>query len=42
MYKIKEAIIVEGVYDKTKLSGFFDGIILTTHGFAVYTNDDFI
>ena len=42
MYKIKEAIIVEGVYDKTKLSGFIDGIILTTHGFAVYTNDDFI
>lgn len=42
MYKIKEAIIVEGIYDKTKLSAFIDGIILTTHGFAVYTNDDFV
>lgn len=42
MHKIKEAVIVEGNYDKTKLSGFLDGIILTTHGFAVYTNDDFI
>jgi ribonuclease M5 len=42
MYKIKEAIIVEGVYDKTRLSGFIDGIILTTHGFAVYTNPEFI
>ncbi|MCH5212717.1 MAG: DUF4093 domain-containing protein [Oscillospiraceae bacterium] len=42
MYKIKEAIIVEGVYDKIKLSGFIDGVILTTHGFAVYTNPDFI
>ena len=42
MYKIKEAIIVEGVYDKIKLSGFIDGVILTTHGFAVYTNPGFI
>lgn len=42
MYKIKEAIIVEGTYDKIKLSGFIDGIIMTTHGFAVYRNDDFI
>ena len=42
MYKIKEAVIVEGNYDKIKLSGFLDGIILTTHGFAVYTNEDYI
>ena len=42
MYRIKEAIIVEGAYDKIKLSGFIDGVILTTHGFAVYTNPDFI
>lgn len=42
MHKIKEAVIVEGNYDKIKLSGFVDGIIITTHGFAVYTNDDFI
>ena len=42
MYKVREAIIVEGIYDKTKLAGFIDGVILTTHGFAVYSNDDFI
>ncbi|MBQ3426389.1 MAG: DUF4093 domain-containing protein [Clostridia bacterium] len=41
MYRIKEAIIVEGSHDKIKLSGFIDGLILTTHGFAVYTNPDF-
>ncbi|MBR0366333.1 MAG: DUF4093 domain-containing protein [Clostridia bacterium] len=41
MYKIKEAIIVEGNYDKIKLSGFIDGVILTTHGFAVYANPEF-
>lgn len=42
MYKVKEAIIVEGAYDKIKLSGFIDGLILTTHGFAVYSDQDFI
>lgn len=42
MHKIKEAIIVEGNYDKIKISGFLDGIIITTHGFAVYNNDDFV
>jgi ribonuclease M5 len=42
MYKIKEAIIVEGVYDKNRLSSFIDGIILTTHGFAVYSSPDFV
>ena len=42
MYKIKEAVIVEGDYDKTKLAGFLDGIIITTHGFAIYTNEEYI
>lgn len=42
MHTIKEAVIVEGNYDKIKLSGFLDGIIITTHGFAVYTNEDFV
>lgn len=42
MYRIKEAVIVEGAYDKIKLSGFLDGIILTTHGFAVYKDEAFI
>ncbi len=42
MYKIKEAIIVEGNYDKIKLSSFIDGIVITTHGFAIYSNEEFI
>lgn len=39
MYRIKETIIVEGVYDKIKLSRFIDGIIITTHGFSVFKNE---
>lgn len=42
MHKIKEAIIVEGNYDKIKLSSFIDGIVITTHGFAIYSNEEFI
>lgn len=38
MYRIKETIIVEGVYDKIKLSGFIDSMIFTTQGFAVFKN----
>ena len=38
LYKVKETIIVEGTYDKIKLSGFIDGVILTTGGFAVFRN----
>ena len=38
MYKIKETIIVEGIYDKIKLSGFIDSVILTTNGFTVFKN----
>lgn len=42
MYRVKEAIVVEGNYDKTRLSSFIDGVIITTHGFAVFSNDDFV
>lgn len=38
MYRVKEAIIVEGAYDKIKLSGFVDGVIMTTGGFSVFNN----
>ena len=34
--KIKEAIIVEGTYDKIKLSQLFDTTIVTTDGFGIY------
>jgi len=36
MYKVEEAIIVEGVYDKIKLSSFIDALIFTTGGFTVF------
>lgn len=36
MYKIKEAIVVEGTYDRIKLSGFIDGVIIQTNGFTVF------
>ena len=39
---IKEAIIVEGVYDKIKLSGIVDAFIISTHGFAVFRNNDIL
>ncbi len=36
MIKIKQAIIVEGKYDKIKLSGLVDTVIITTDGFGLY------
>ena len=36
MIKIKEAIVVEGKYDKIKLSEIFDTIIIKTDGFHIY------
>ena len=36
MIRVKEAIIVEGKYDKIKLSSFVDGLILETHGFRIF------
>ncbi len=38
MYKIDETIIVEGVYDKIKLSRFIDAAIIVTHGFCVFSD----
>lgn len=40
--KIKEAIIVEGVYDKIKLMQAVDAFIISTHGFAVFRNKDIL
>ena len=36
MLKIKEAVIVEGKYDKIKLSNLIDTLIIETNGFAVF------
>lgn len=38
MIKIKEAIVVEGKYDKIKLSAIFDTLIITTEGFGIFNN----
>lgn len=38
MLKIKEAVIVEGRYDKIKLSGIIDAPIIETNGFRVFSD----
>lgn len=38
MIKVKEAIIVEGKYDKIKLRSFIDTTIITTNGFRIFKN----
>ena len=36
MFRIQEAIVVEGRYDKTTLSQLVDGVILETNGFGIF------
>lgn len=36
MIKIKETIVVEGIYDKIRLESIVDAIILVTDGFAIF------
>ena len=38
MIKIKEAVIVEGKYDKIKLSSIIDAVIIETGGFSVFND----
>lgn len=38
MISVKEAIIVEGKYDKIKLSGFVDSFIFVVDGFSVFNS----
>ena len=38
MIKIKEAVIVEGKYDKIKLSSLIDGLIIETGGFRIFSD----
>lgn len=40
MIKLKQAVIVEGKYDKIKLSGIIDAVIITTDGFGVFRNSE--
>lgn len=36
MIHLKQAVIVEGKYDKIKLSSVIDGLIITTDGFGIF------
>ena len=40
MIKLNLPIIVEGKYDKIKLSSIFDTVILTTEGFGIFKNKE--
>lgn len=40
MIKIKQAVIVEGKYDKVKLSNILDTIIIETDGFGIFKNKE--
>ena len=40
MIHIEQAIVVEGKYDKIKLSSIIDGVIITTNGFSVLKNKE--
>ena len=35
MIKIKQAVVVEGKYDKIKLSSILDAVIIVTNGFRI-------
>ena len=40
MIKINEAIIVEGKYDKIKLSSIVDAVIIITNGFGIFRDEE--
>lgn len=40
MIKVKQAIIVEGKYDKIRLSNIVDAVIIETHGFGIYKDKE--
>lgn len=40
MLKVKEAVIVEGKYDKQRLSEFLDAVIIPTSGFRVFKDKE--
>ncbi len=40
--RIKEAVVVEGRYDKNTLAQVIDGVVLETSGFGVFKNDEIL
>ncbi|MGI5958439.1 MAG: toprim domain-containing protein [Massiliimalia sp.] len=40
MIHVKQAVVVEGKYDKIKLQSFLDGVIIQTDGFRIFKDPD--
>jgi len=40
--KIKEAVIVEGIYDKIKLEQLIDALVIPTNGFGIFNDKNLI
>lgn len=40
MIRLKQAVIVEGKYDKIKLDNLIDGLIIPTNGFEIFKDKD--
>lgn len=40
MLSVSQAVIVEGKYDKIRLSSVLDGVIICTDGFGIFTDKD--
>ena len=40
MIRLQQAVIVEGKYDKIKLSNLLDALILTTDGFGIFKDKE--
>ena len=40
MLKIKQAVVVEGKYDKIKLSSIIDGVIIVTNGYGIFKDKE--
>ena len=40
MIKIRQAVVVEGKYDKIKLSGIIDAPIIQTDGFGIFKDKE--
>lgn len=40
MIRIRQAIVVEGKYDKIKLSSIVDAVIIVTNGFRIYKDEE--
>lgn len=40
MIRVKEAVVVEGKYDKIKLSSLVEGVIIETNGFGLFRDEE--